>query len=593
MSDAGRRSLAFGPFRLEPDDRLVALDGTPIHLAPKELALLRVLAEAGGRVVRKEEIYRRLWPDVAVSDSSLTRCVRSLRAALGERGRQGGYVETLHGRGYRFAAPVEKMSSNGASRAEGADASPAADRMRLLVAPLENATRKPDDDYLCDGLSGELIDELSRRLAPRLGVIAHYTAQRCKGKDPDACAEELGVGYVLAGRFERRDDTIRVRVELVRASDRVQRWSARFDRPLEQAVGLAPEIARAAAEYLRGESIHEHAHEHAHEGAERARQTARLRAHNAFLQGRFLSVMGSDDGIRRALERFRQAVAWAPDFALAHVGIADAHLMLAYRGFVPPLDVAPLVRAALNRAFAVEPELPAALTALGQLRLQIEWDLGQAEIALRRALAIDPGHTNACIHLGSLLNAHGRFHEAVAVRRAGLERDPFAPLLRVGLAFSLLCLGRADVALVGTRELTRTEPDFPTSYAIHSYAAFRAGQRAEALAVAEEGVRRAEDEPLTLAGCAWVQAACGRRAAATVLLEAMASDAERRPGASAWVAIGYAGLEDDERALAWLERALLERSMYLGMLGADPRCARLRGIPRFREIVEAAGGRVV
>jgi len=589
MTDTVRRSLAFGSFRLEPDDRLLTLDGAPVHLAPKELALLRLLAEAGGRVVRKDEIFRRVWPGVAVSDSSVTRCIRSIRAALGERGRQGSCLETLHGRGYRFAVPVERALYVDPDEADETEDAAPANPPRLLVFPLENASGKPEDDYFCDGLSEELIDELGRRLASHIGVIARYTAMRCRGKDPSACAAELGVGFVVAGSFERREDTIRVRIELVRTSDRVQLWSARFDRPLAQAIGLGPEIARVAAEYLRSESSHVN---------ESARPdpvllTARLRAHNAYLQGRFLANLRAEDGIRRALERFRQAASWAPEFALAHVGIAEAHLMLAYRGFVPPLEAAPVVRAALDRAFAVEPELPAALTALGQLRLQIEWDPARAEVVLRRALEIDPGHTAACIHLGSLLNAHGRFHEAIALRRSGLERDPFAPLLRVGFAFSLLCIGRAAEALADVRELTRAEPEFVAGYAVHAYAAFRAGERAEALVVADEGLRRGTGEPLTLSGCAWVQAACGRRAAATVVAEAVAREAERRHGGAAWVAIAFAGLEDDERAMAWLERALAERSMYLGMLGADPRCARLRKLPRFREIVEAAGGRVV
>lgn len=210
MSDTVGRTLVFGPFRLEPDDRLMAGDGTPVHLAPKELAVLRLLAEAGGRVVRKEEIFHRVWPDVAVSDSSLTRCVRAIRVALGERGRQGSYLETLHGRGYRFVAPVEPVGPAAEPAREGV--APAPSPTRLLVAPLENASRKPEDEFLCDGLTEELIDELGRRLAPRIVLIARYTAMRCKGQDPTECARSLGVGFVLTGTLERRDEAIRVRI---------------------------------------------------------------------------------------------------------------------------------------------------------------------------------------------------------------------------------------------------------------------------------------------------------------------------------------------------------------------------------------------
>ncbi|HVP29427.1 MAG TPA: winged helix-turn-helix domain-containing protein [Myxococcota bacterium] len=578
MSEAGRRSLAFGPFRLEPDDRLLS-QGAPVHVPPKELAVLRLLAEAGGRVVLKEEIFERVWPGVAVSDSSLTRCIRSIRAALGERGRQGSYIETLHGRGYRFAAPVHDDTNTGPD---------AAGSRRLLVAPLENAGGKPDDEYLCDGLTGELIDEIGRRVAPRLGVIARHTAMRCKGLDPTAAARELAVGFVLAGTVERRDETIRVRVELVRTSDLVQVWSARFERRAERAARLAPEIAAALAEYLRSEAAREARRDEALTGV----HTSRLRARNAYLEGRFLATLRTEDGIRKALERFRQAAAWEPEFPLAYVGFADAHLMLAFRGFVPPLEAAAIVRQSLDCAFAIDPELPSAFTTLGQLRLQIDWDPVGAEAALRRALELEPGQPAACVHLGSLLNAHWRFEEAIAVRRAGLELDPFSPLLRLGMGFSLGALGRTDDALACARELTRSEPDFPAGYALHAFAAHQAGARDEALAAAETGSRIASGEPITLSGCAWVEAACGRRAAARGITEKLAREAEGRSGGAAFVALAYAGLEDDEEALAWLEQARRERSMYLPLLGADPRCARLRGSPRFREIIEVAGGRV-
>jgi len=585
MSDTMGRTLVFGPFRLEPDDRLVTADGTPVHLAPKELAVLRLLAEAGGRVVRKEEIFQQVWPDVAVSDSSLTRCIRAIRAALGERGRQGSYLETLHGRGYRFAAPVAPLRAD----AEAAPSAPVAVPMRLLVAPLENASRKPEDEFLCDGLTEELIDVLGRRLAPRIGLIARYTAMRCKGQDPTECARSLGVGLVLTGTLERRDEAIRVRIELVRAGDAVQRWSARFDRQADRAVDLAPEIANAVAEYLRSEPLREG--EPGAADAAAAARTSRLRARSAYLQGRFLVNLRAEDGLRRALERFHQAAAWEPHFALAHVGIAEAHLMLAYRGFARPLAVAPIVRRALDRAFAVAPELPSALTVLGRLQLQIEWNPASAEVAFRRALELDPRQPDACDHLGSLLNAQGRFEEAITVRGEGLACDPFSPLLRLGVGFSLCCLDRFDEALAWARELTRLEPEFLAGYALHGYAAFRAGERREALALAEEGLHLAAGEPLTVSGCVWVQAACGQRAAASVVAESLAREAEQRNVGAAYLTIAFAGL-DDQRALAWLERALAERSMYLPVLGADPRCTSLHGYRRFREVVEAAGGSV-
>lgn len=577
MPQTVRRTVVFGPFRLEADDRLY-VEERPVHLPPKELALLRLLAEADGRVVRKEDIFDRVWPDTAVSDASLTRCIRSIRAALGERGRQGGYIETLHGRGYRFAGTVVAID---ASRTVASTT-----LSRVLVAPLANARMKRDDESLCEGLSEELTDELARRLAGHHGVISSHTALHVKGKDAVAAASELRAAHVVAGSLERREDSIRVRLELIRVRDGVQLCSRRYDCAADAAIGLATEIGADVAELLLSTPS---APPPATESF-RPISAAMVRAHRAVLEGRYLARMRTEAGMRAGLERFRQACADAPDYAVAHVAIAQAHLMLAFRGVIRPLDAAPVVRESLARALALDSGLLPALVALGQLAYNIEWNLPAAESVLRRTLALEPGYPPACLHLGELLTATGRFDEAISVRRLGFELDPLSPSLRLGLAQTLLWSRRTDEALEEGRMLTQDLPGFLAGYAVHACAAYLEGRRDEAIVAARTCLRITPSEPVGMSGCAWVLAVCDERDVARAATGKLDEIASERPGAAVYAAIAHAGLGEDDAALAWLERAYAERNMFLPLLTRDVRFARLGSHPRVREIFTSVVG---
>ncbi|HVP31212.1 MAG TPA: winged helix-turn-helix domain-containing protein [Myxococcota bacterium] len=578
MVSVARGSLAFGPYRLEPDDRLL-LQGRAVHLAPKEIAVLRALVEARGRVVSKDELFRGVWRGVIVSDASLTRCIGAIRAALGESGREGGYVETSHGRGYRFVAAVEEIAPDDPDDVR-------LDPRRVLVVPFENASRKPEDEYLCDGLTEELIHELGRRCAPDVAVIARHTSLACKGRDPTEAARALAAVFVVTGTLQRLDEKFRVRIELVRTSDLVQVWSTQLDRSLDAVTDLAAELAAALREHLLGRSD-------AGDPMRPARTAIAPRAHTAYLLARFHARTRTETGLRRALETLERAVSWDPGFALAYAAIAETHLMLAFRGFCPPPEAAPRVRAALDRAFALEPDLATAHTMLGYLRLQIEWDPDGASAALRRAREIEPQEPLAAMHTANVSLAFGRFEESIELRRSALELDPYSPTHRLGFGYTLLCAGSLDEALIEGRELARTEPTFAAGHGLRGLAALLLGDREEALvaAAAAEDVAAGDTLALSLAG--WIYATSGRRAAADAVRAVLERTArERKVGASS-VAVVHAGLGDEASALEWLERARDERDMFVPFVGVDPRIASLRELPRFRAVVRAGlGGRL-
>ncbi len=194
----------FGAYRLEAQARLLFRKGVHVALPPKVAELLVTLVQAAGRVLTREELLRRLWPDTVVEEGNLTSQISLLRKALGKGPRAQDFIETLPKRGYRFVAPVKRLES------VTHDSGP--DRTMLVVLPFENLTAGERYDYLSDGLTEEMITELARLSPERLGVIARTSAMQFKSttKNIAQIGSELGVSHVLEGSVRRMGERVRI-----------------------------------------------------------------------------------------------------------------------------------------------------------------------------------------------------------------------------------------------------------------------------------------------------------------------------------------------------------------------------------------------
>jgi DNA-binding winged helix-turn-helix (wHTH) protein len=194
----------FGSYRLDAQSQMLFREGGHVALPPKAAELLVALVQAAGRVLTREELLHRLWPDTVVEEGSLTSHISLLRKALGERPKAQDFIETIPKRGYRFAASVKRLGS-------GAHDS-GADRNMLLVLPFENLTAGERYDYFSEGLTEEMITELARLSPERLGVIARTSAMQFKftTKSIAQIGSELGVSHVLEGSVRRVGERVRL-----------------------------------------------------------------------------------------------------------------------------------------------------------------------------------------------------------------------------------------------------------------------------------------------------------------------------------------------------------------------------------------------
>ena len=250
MSDGKGRIYRFGPFSLDLDDRSLKREGVEVSLTPKLFELLATLVANAGRLVEKEAILEKVWPDVAVEEGNLTKGVFTLRQVLGHTD-DTRYIDTVSKRGYRFVAPLvtEALPEAPVLPGENSTDLPIAENS-IAVMPFNDMSAARDHEFFCEGMSEEIINALGR--VPELRVASYTSSARFKraAADPASIGRELKVAWLLEGSVRKAADTVRIAVQLVRAADGFSAWSSRFDRRLDDIFSVQDEIAGMIAQTL-------------------------------------------------------------------------------------------------------------------------------------------------------------------------------------------------------------------------------------------------------------------------------------------------------------------------------------------------------
>jgi adenylate cyclase len=494
-----------------------------VALRPKNFELLRYLVENPDRLVTKEELLKAIWPDVVVTEDSLTRCVSEVRQAIGDN--KQTIIVTVPRCGYRFTAPVMRATSAAALPPPQAAPSPlvgegwgegsgafgthvphgstpspqggreqasvgaSLDRPSVAVLPFANLSGDPQQDYISDGITEDITTELSR--FSELRVIARNSAFQYKGKAVDIrqVGRELGARYVLEGSLGRRGDRIRITAQLVDAMTGTHRWADRYDCELHGVFAVQDEVARTIVAILA-------AHVNRAE-TERAllKPPAAWEAYDYYLRGAeafFLHVnrrtKASLYDARRLLE---QSLAIDPTYARAAAKLSHTHCF----AYIEPFDSDYLSTAALDRALELaetavhlDPRLPQARAQLGYVLIfKGQHDAGIAEF--ERAFALNPNFMDYRYALALIYV--GEPARAIEVLEANMRLDPFQPLIysTSWLGMANYMLQRYGEAVRLFRECASRLPNQQWPYAMLASAYAQSGQLEEARAEAAEVLR--------------------------------------------------------------------------------------------------------
>jgi TolB-like protein/Tfp pilus assembly protein PilF len=572
----------FGVYRLDVESRMLYREGDRLVLPPKVAELLIALVEVAGRVLTREQLLQRLWPDTVVEEGSLTSHVSLLRKALDRRSNGQEFIETLPKRGYRFAASVERIAPQ--------EPDSAANRAMLVVLPFENFTAGDERyDYFSDGLTEEMITELARLSPQRLGVIARTSAMQFKSTTMTIAqiGSDLGVSHVLEGSVRRAGERVRITAQLIRVSDESHLWAQSYERSLHDVLEVQVEVAKAVAREIQLELT---PHEQRRLGPERIR-TVDSQAYELYLRGRHFWYRRTEEGIRKSIECFEEALRCDPSFAAAYDGISDAHTMLACRGMTPSLESFHKAKSAARHAVRLQPELGEGYASLAHVRLH-DWDWVDLESDFRKAVELDPGYAIAHYWYAEYLMAMGKTREAVDRVDHAWELDPLNSVINASVGMIRYLAHDYDGALIALRRALEIDPAHYVSHLRMGLVCLQKDLPGDAIDAMRQAVAYSNGSTEALAGLAQAYAVAGDvRAMETIMMELRENT--NRYVSPYNVARVYAAIDEKQPALEWLERAYREHNPDLIELTREPSFASLLSDAKFRELAERIGWRSV
>jgi serine/threonine-protein kinase len=452
----------------------------------------------------------------------------------------------------------------------------------LAVLPFLNASGDPEVDYLAEGITEALINNLSR--LAKLRVMARTTVFRFKARelDPRAIGDELGVRAVVTGRVLRVGERVVVMAELVDTSNGAQLWGEQYDREVSVVLGVQDAITTEISERLRMRLT----------GAERRRlaerPSASPRAYQLYLKGRYAFTRRTEDGLRKSIDFYHEAIEEDPTCAAAYGGLSDSYAMLALRGIAPASAAFLKAKAAARRALEIDPTYAEAYASLAHVRLH-DWDWSGLEDEFRRALELNPGHAATYYWYSEYLSATGRSREALAMAERARQIDPLSPMSDAMIGSMLHIARETDRAIAYLRTALEVYPDHFLLHFNLGEAYLAAGQHDAAVAAMRDAVALSERSTETLAGLGQAYAASGRREEAQAVLDELAGRSAEHYVSPSYVAKTYAALGDEDRGLEWLERAYAEHDPHLIDIAVEPLLDGVRSSPRFAALLRDIG----
>jgi TolB-like protein len=447
----------------------------------------------------------------------------------------------------------------------------------IAVLPLANASDDPGTEYLSDGITEGIINKLSQ--LPKLKVMARSTVFRYKNRDVDAQAvgRELRVRAVLTGVVKHVGERLQISVELVDSHDGAQLWGETYKRELADLLKMQEEMSREIADKLQLKLT----------GAEkkklRQRTTENSEAYQLYLKGRYHWNKRTEDGLRRGVQFFREAIESDPQFAMAYAGMADCFITMATNIPLPPRETMPKAKAAAMRAIELDGGLAEAWASLGAVRWWFDWDWAGAEEAYRKAISLNPNYANAHDGYAMLLSARGRFDEAVEQISKASDLDPLSLIIAVHAGWPHYFARDFETAIRRFRKALELDENFIPAHGWLGMALGQQGRYDEALDAFARALE-VDRIPILTTMLAHTHAIAGDRNGSLRLLGDLLNTARTRYISPYDIAVIHAGLGDNAEAIQHLQAAHADRSPWMVFVPVDPRLDGLRNEPAFAEI---------
>jgi TolB-like protein/DNA-binding winged helix-turn-helix (wHTH) protein/Tfp pilus assembly protein PilF len=616
----------FGPFRLDPGERLLLRDGKAVSLTPKAFDLLQLLLENSGHLLRKDELMQRVWPDAFVEEVNLAQNISAIRRALDAQNDADQYIETVPKGGYRFIAPTRRIvveptktippnpvggaspvqnpphgrwrflrfAAAGAAvvlvsfgvvfvipritnRAKGHTTAPSLNGIHsIAVLPLVNLSSDPSQEYFSDGLTDELITRLAQigslQVISRTSIIGYKHSVK---KAPEI-GDELHVDSIIEGTVERVNDRVRIRVQLIRASTDQHIWAESYDREIKDVLQLESDLAREIAQQIGHRAFEQRASE----------RLVSPDAYENYLKGRYCWNQRTEQGFRNAISYFEQAIAKDPTYAQAYAGIADSYVLLGYYSSLPPQDAYPHAKAAARKALELDPMLGDAHTSLAGALQDFDWTWKEVEQEHKRAVELSPGYATAHQWYGNYLNMMGRFEEAQDQIRQARDLDPLSLIINCNVAWAYHLARNDERALEEFQKTKDMDPNFYWPHLGLGRVYVAKKMYTDAISAFERATELSGSNSMVLSELGHAYAVGGRKRDAYRILAKLEESSRQRYISAYDIGLVYVGLGQQEEAMDWFERAYREHCRSLQFSRVEPRLDPLRSHARFQELLK-------
>ena len=612
------RLWSFANCEFDELGRKLRVNGNSIELEPKPMEVLLYLLHHPGEVASKETLLDTVWPGLMVGDGSLATAVSKLRKAIGDD--DSLIVQTVPRVGYRLGVPVRALSTDTAVQrlepitdhltdetasqrhrtwravaivatliliaaaaaiswkyffSAGKGAPSGAQVTSIAVLPIVNMSGDPTQDFLADGMTEELITELSQVHALR--VISRTTVMQYKSarKPLPEIARQLRVDLVLEGSVLRSGNRVRVTAQLIQAENDSHLWAESYDRDFQDILNLQKELAHQITRQVRVTLSP------SEEKQLTTSATVNPQAHELYLEGRYFWNQRTKEALNRAASYFQQASVADPNYAQAYAGLADTYVELVAFGNIDPVKGISEAQAAAKKAIALNDSVAEAHAALGYL-IAAGWDWKGSEKEFQRALEINPGYNVALYQSGFLQSLYGHHDEAIRLARKALDTDPLSPIVLYRAGRVEFHARQYDEAVQLFSRILELNPN-------DQLGAYGLGLVSQAQGNHEQAIAYFQRENLNH-GLDVVSARASqgkkeeaKRELAAILESTKKQNVYLRPGLVAEV---YASLGDKDEAIRWLEKGYRERDAWLALLKVWPAFDPLRSDPRFQDLLK-------
>ncbi len=639
--------VRFDRFELDLRAGELRKGGIRIRLQEQPLQVLQALLEKPGEVITCEELQRRIWPaDTFVDfDHGLHAAVNRLRTALNDSAERPRYVETVSRRGYRFIGnvepsdqppPVQNVSKNvsilkpaprfwnswtgmlgGFVAAIAIAVALVAGNVyglkdwllgsakpqsfhSLAVLPLENLSGDPKQDPFVDGMTEELITQLSR--LGNLKVISRTSIMQYKGtkKSLRQIAAELNVDAVIEGAVQLAGNRVRITAQLVNGKTDQHIWAETYDRELSNVLILQSEVAGDIAKQI-DLQLTPQQQQRLQSGA----HPVNPEAYQSYLLGRYYWNMRTGEGLDKAGKYFADAIQKDPNFALAYSGQADYFAYLTVLGgpeILKPRDAMSRARTAAAKALQLDDSLAEAHASMGNILHNYDWNWAAAEREYKRAIDLNPNYAMAHHLYAHLLIQTGHIQESLAEAHRALELDPYSPFVNNGLARQYYLSREYEKAAAQCLMGLQINPAYFPARIQLALAYEQTGRLPQAISELEQAAGSMAagggpanssgppiDVPVVHALLGHAYAVSGRKADALKELSKLQAAAAKRYIPPSYFAILWMGLGDNKQAFTWLDRGYQDRSEHMLYLGLEPLVDPLRADPRFVSLLKKVG----